>query len=162
MLNKSNSIWLNNLWIMILYLFKENSSLFYSDLQTCFGLSHKDAVFFKKIIFILTTLKYKFQCELMLPSWNCLTNLDIVSINHMSFLLISRNLDFENQIKLSLNFNRHWCKITYLQYDILENFFPLRQSAVLHRIEFFYLDGLRGSDLKEHISPHATNIFIEI
>ena len=35
----------------------------------------------------------------------------------------------------------------------LKLFSPLPQSAVLHRIDFFHLDGLQGSGLKEHISP---------
>ena len=43
--------------------------------------------------------------------------------------------------------------MTYLQYDILKSFFPLPRSAVLHRTDFFYLDGLRGSGLIKHISP---------
>ena len=37
--------------------------------------------------------------------------------------------------------------------DILAKFFPIPRSAVLHRIDFFQRDGLRGFGLKEHISP---------
>ena len=77
----------------------------------------------------------------------------------MSFPLISQNPGFDDQIKLSLDFHRHCYRSTYLQYYIVETFFSLPRSAVLHRIDFFHLDGLRESGLKEHF-PHRTSNFL--
>ena len=45
----------------------------------------------------------KFQCELWLSSWYFVTDFNIVSINHMSFLLISQHPRFEDHIKIDKN-----------------------------------------------------------
>ena len=44
----------------------------------------------------------------------------------------------------------------------LELFSPLPQSAVVHRIGFFHLDGLQGSGLKEHISPRNKQFSLKL
>ena len=102
------------------------------------------------------------QCELWLPSWNFLTKFNIIFTYLMKILLISQNLGFEEQIKLSLNFHHHWYGSTYQQYDILETFFLLPRSAVLRKIIFLHLQGLRKSGLKEHISPQNKQLFLEL
>ena len=109
--------------------------------------------------------------SLLIPRFqgsNFLTNFKVViTWNHMNYSLISRNPGFEDQIKISLNFHGH--KSTYQQYKNKLKFsssqkhipavwhpwnlfFPLPLSAVLHKIDFFHLDGLWRSCLKEHIS----------
>ena len=40
--------------------------------------------------------------------------------------------------------------------------FPLPRSAVLHKIYFLHLDGLRGSGLKEHISPKNKQLSVKL
>ena len=40
--------------------------------------------------------------------------------------------------------------------------FLLPWSAVLHRIDFFHLEGLRGSGLKEHIFPQNKQFILRL
>ena len=44
----------------------------------------------------------------------------------------------------------------------LKIFCPLPRSAVLHKIDFFHLDGLRRSGLKEHISPQNKQLSLKL
>ena len=49
-----------------------------------------------------------------------------------------------------------------MQYDIFETFFLIPRSAILHRMDFFHLDGLQGSGLKEHISPQNKQFSLKL
>ena len=157
LLNKLYRIWLNSLWKVILIL--EKVKLILTRSSNLFWLSQKDEML-KKVLFILTNLTYKFQCELWQPSLNILTNFKLKCIHksHEFFVKVR----FWIPDKIQLKFPSSMTKKHKLQYDTLESFLALPLFTFWHRIDFFHFNGKRGSGLKWHISPQNTQFSLKL